>query len=35
MSTSAFIMMMISIMVLWGGLAIAMVHLSKHPDPKD
>ncbi|WP_298891930.1 methionine/alanine import family NSS transporter small subunit [Acinetobacter sp.] len=35
MTTSALIMMIISIVVLWGGLAMAMVHLSKHPDPED
>ncbi|MEC8885919.1 MAG: methionine/alanine import family NSS transporter small subunit [Pseudomonadota bacterium] len=35
MSSIALIMMIISIVVLWGGLAMAMVHLSKHPDPED
>ena len=35
MSSIALIMMIISIVVLWGGLAMAMVHLSKHPDPEE
>ena len=35
MSSIALIMMIISIVVLWGGLAMEMVHLSKHPDPED
>lgn len=35
MSSIALIMMIISIVVLWGGLALAMLHLAKHPDPED
>lgn len=32
MSTSAIVMMVIAIAVLWGGLAAAMLHLRRHPD---
>ncbi|HJE60464.1 MAG TPA: methionine/alanine import family NSS transporter small subunit [Nocardiopsis listeri] len=32
MSTSAIIMMVISIAVLWGGLITAVLHLRRHPD---
>ena len=32
MSTSAIVMMVISIAVLWGGLAAAILHLRRHPD---
>ncbi|SIO86655.1 methionine/alanine import family NSS transporter small subunit [Nocardiopsis sp. JB363] len=32
MSTSAIVMMVISIAVLWGGLVAAVVHLRRHPD---
>ncbi len=32
MSTSAIVMMVISITVLWGGLVAAIVHLRRHPD---
>ena len=32
MSTSAIVMMVISIAVLWGGLVAAIVHLRRHPD---
>ena len=35
MSSIALIMMIISIVVLWGGLALSMIHLAKHPDPED
>ena len=35
MSSIALIMMIISIVVLWGWLALAMLHLAKHPDPED
>ncbi|MDM1492890.1 methionine/alanine import family NSS transporter small subunit [Acinetobacter indicus] len=36
MNTEAIIMMMISTVLLWGGLILAMIHLSKHPDePED
>lgn len=32
MNTSALFMMIISVTLLWGGLILAMLHLSKHPD---
>jgi hypothetical protein len=32
MSTSAIVMMVIFIAVLWGGLAAALLHLRNHPD---
>lgn len=32
MSTSAIVMMTIFMVVLWGGLAAAIVHLRRHPD---
>ncbi|GAA1118912.1 methionine/alanine import family NSS transporter small subunit [Nocardiopsis metallicus] len=32
MSTSAIVMMVISMIVLWGGLAAAVLHLRRHPD---
>lgn len=32
MNTSAIIMLLISIILLWGGLILALIHLSKHPD---
>lgn len=32
METSAIIMMVISIAILWGGLILALIHLSRHPD---
>ncbi|MDO4223007.1 MAG: methionine/alanine import family NSS transporter small subunit [Acinetobacter sp.] len=32
MNTSAIIMMMISIILLWGGLVLSILHLMKHPD---
>ncbi|PWV46838.1 MULTISPECIES: methionine/alanine import family NSS transporter small subunit [Nocardiopsis] len=32
MSTSAIVMMVISITVLWGGLIAAVIHLRRHPD---
>ncbi|MFE1168506.1 methionine/alanine import family NSS transporter small subunit [Nocardiopsis sp. NPDC058789] len=32
MSTSAIVMMVISITVLWGGLVAAVIHLRRHPD---
>lgn len=30
MSTSAIVMMVVSILVLWGGLALAIVSLNRH-----
>jgi hypothetical protein len=36
MNTSALIMMIISIVLLWGGLVLAMIHLAKNPEePED
>lgn len=32
MNTSAIVMMVISIVFLWGGLALAVLHLMKHPE---
>ena len=32
MNTSATIMLIISTVLLWGGLILATVHLIKHPD---
>ncbi|MEE2037082.1 methionine/alanine import family NSS transporter small subunit [Nocardiopsis sp. CT-R113] len=32
MSTSAIVMMVVSITVLWGGLIASIVHLRRHPD---
>lgn len=32
MNTSAFIMLIISIVSLWGGLVLAILHLIKNPD---
>lgn len=35
MNTSATIMLIISTVLLWGGLILATVHLIKHPDEKE
>ncbi|RYZ89815.1 MAG: methionine/alanine import family NSS transporter small subunit [Moraxellaceae bacterium] len=32
MNTSAIVMLLLSIGLLWGGLIIAMLHLARHPD---
>ncbi|WP_237202354.1 methionine/alanine import family NSS transporter small subunit [Rothia endophytica] len=32
MSTPAIIMLFISIALIWGGLGVALVHMSRHPD---
>lgn len=32
MNTSALVMLIISVVLLWGGLIVALMHLSKHPD---
>ena len=32
MSTSAIIFMIISMLLIWGGLLLAVLHLRKHPD---
>ncbi|HJF28144.1 methionine/alanine import family NSS transporter small subunit [Acinetobacter bohemicus] len=35
MNTSAIFMMAISMILLWGGLILAMLHLAKHPDAEE
>ncbi|MFW2079259.1 methionine/alanine import family NSS transporter small subunit [Acinetobacter sp. ULE_I010] len=35
MNTSAIIMMIISMVFLWGGLILSIVHLSRHPEEID
>lgn len=35
MNTSAIIMMIISMLFLWGGLILAIKHLVKHPEAMD
>lgn len=36
MNTSAMIMMVLSVVLLWGGLILAIIHLTNHPDePED
>ncbi|HIW98704.1 MAG TPA: methionine/alanine import family NSS transporter small subunit [Candidatus Nesterenkonia stercoripullorum] len=32
MGTSAIVMMVVSIVLVWGGLIAAVVHLSRHPE---
>lgn len=32
MNDSALVMMIISIVLLWGGLILSVIHLSKHPE---
>ncbi|WP_081403353.1 methionine/alanine import family NSS transporter small subunit [Acinetobacter equi] len=32
MNTSAIVMLVISTVLLWGGLILATIHLIKHPD---
>ena len=32
MNTSAIVMLLLSIGLLWGGLIIAMLHMARHPD---
>lgn len=34
MSTGAIIMLLVSIILVWGGLAAAIVQLRRHPDPE-
>ena len=33
MSASAVVMMLIAILIVWGGLALAIIQLRRHPDP--
>ena len=35
MNTSAIVMMVLSIVLLWGGLILAIHHLMKHPENLD
>ncbi|SPL71150.1 methionine/alanine import family NSS transporter small subunit [Acinetobacter stercoris] len=35
MNTSAIIMMVISMLFVWGGLFLSIVHLMKHPEELD
>ena len=35
MNTSAIVMMVISIVFLWGGLILSILHLMKHPEELD
>lgn len=35
MNTSAMIMLVISLILLWGGLILATIHLVKNPDELD
>lgn len=32
MGTSAIVMMVVSVVLVWGGLVAAVVHLSRHPE---
>lgn len=32
MNKPALIMMVLSMILLWGGLLVAVIHLSRHPD---
>ncbi|WP_083090794.1 MULTISPECIES: methionine/alanine import family NSS transporter small subunit [Rothia] len=32
MSSVAIVMLIVSITLIWGGLGVALVHLSRHPD---
>lgn len=32
MSTSAIVMMIIAIVLVWGGLLLSAIHLNRHPD---
>ncbi|MFT4021111.1 MAG: methionine/alanine import family NSS transporter small subunit [Acinetobacter sp.] len=35
MNTSAIVMMIISIVFLWGGLVLSIIHLMRHPEEAD
>lgn len=35
METSAVIMMIVAIVLVWGGLGVALIHLRRNPDPPD
>ncbi|MBV2362959.1 methionine/alanine import family NSS transporter small subunit [Streptomonospora nanhaiensis] len=33
MSVGAIVMMVLAIVIVWGGLIAAIIHLARHPDP--
>lgn len=33
MSTGAVVMLIIAILIVWGGLGASIAHLRRHPDP--
>lgn len=35
MQTDALVLMLLSMVFLWGGLIAAIIHLTKHPDGDD
>ncbi|WP_241385681.1 methionine/alanine import family NSS transporter small subunit [Rhodococcus sp. CH91] len=35
MSTAAVAMMLLALITLWGGLALSILHLRRHPDDPD
>ncbi|WP_436863488.1 methionine/alanine import family NSS transporter small subunit [Acinetobacter haemolyticus] len=35
MNSSALIMMIVAITLVWGGLALSIIHLMRHPEQKD
>ncbi|SEB38218.1 Putative methionine and alanine importer, small subunit [Paramicrobacterium humi] len=35
MSASAIVMMIIAIVTVWGGMAVSIVHLQRHPEDPD
>ena len=35
MSTAALVMMIVAIVIVWGGLVASIVHLRRHPDQRD
>lgn len=35
MNTSAIVMLIISMVFVWGGLALSILHLTKHPEELD
>ncbi|RCW43125.1 putative methionine/alanine importer small subunit [Halopolyspora algeriensis] len=35
MSTAAILMMIIAIVLVWGGLLASAIHLRRHPEPRE
>ncbi|MCW4457684.1 methionine/alanine import family NSS transporter small subunit [Microbacterium sp. MPKO10] len=35
MSAPAIIMMLVAIVTVWGGMAVSIIHLMRHPEQKD